>query len=24
LKSFIEHVKARPTVQVALKHEGLN
>jgi len=23
LKSFIEHVKARPTVQVALKHEGL-
>jgi len=23
LKSFVEHVKARPTVQVALKHEGL-
>jgi glutathione S-transferase len=23
LKNFAEHVKARPTVQVALKHEGL-
>jgi glutathione S-transferase len=23
LKTFVEHVKARPTVQVALKHEGL-